>query len=170
MSITSLPSRIICRIHAAFSSNDHCLPANQSSIVSAPILRAYAFTRSIFSPITTGFSSRLACRAPRVSAAPPPARSSAAFSIPTPSPPNARGSEAKPSISSAIWATPALASRALRKASSTALHQGIRAIQRATTCMPLEKASPNCSLTSLVPDCLHRMIVSPSIHLSAERF
>jgi hypothetical protein len=107
MSITSLPSRIICRIHAAFSSNDHCLPANQSSIVSAPILRAYALTRSIFSPITTGFSSRLACRAPRASAAPPPARASAAFSIPTPSPPNARGSEAKPSISSAIWATPA---------------------------------------------------------------
>jgi hypothetical protein len=104
MSITSLPSRIICRIHAAFSSNDHCLPANQSSIVSAPILRAYALARSIFSPITTGFSSRLACRAPRVSAAPPPARASAAFSIPTPSPPSARGSEAKPSISSAIWA------------------------------------------------------------------
>jgi hypothetical protein len=52
-------------------------------------------------------SCRAACRAPRVSAAPPPARSSAAFSIPTPSPPSARGNEAKSSISSAIWANSA---------------------------------------------------------------
>jgi hypothetical protein len=107
MSITSLPSRIICRIHAAFSSNDHSHPASQSSIVSAPIIRAYLDTRCIFSPITTGFSSRLACRAPRVSAAPLPARSSAAFSIPTPNAPSARSSEAKSSISSAIWANSA---------------------------------------------------------------
>ena len=47
---------------STLSFNDHCLPANQSSMVSAHS-PAYAFTRSIFSPITIGFSSRLACRA-----------------------------------------------------------------------------------------------------------
>ena len=60
----------------------------------------------------------------------PPARSSAAFSIPTPSPPNARGSEAKPSIPSAIWATPALASRALRNAKPSSAEEGYRKATR----------------------------------------
>jgi hypothetical protein len=75
-------------------------------------------------------SCRAACRAPCATAAPPPARSSAAFSIPTPSPPSARGSEAKPSISSAIWATPALASRALRNAKPSGAEEGYRKATR----------------------------------------
>jgi hypothetical protein len=48
-------------------------------------------------------------------------------SIPMPS---ARGREAKPSISSAIWATPALASRALRNAKPSGAEEGYRKATR----------------------------------------
>ena len=76
------------------------IPDFTMSSTSSGLTARYKRTHSSSAP-------RAACPAPRVSAAPPPARASAAFSILTPSPPSARGSEAIPSISSAIRATPA---------------------------------------------------------------
>jgi len=72
---------------------------NTSSASGAPNVGERALSTSITLASRRGIP---ACRALCATAAPPPARSSAVFSIPTPNPPSARGREAKPSISSAI--------------------------------------------------------------------
>jgi hypothetical protein len=65
------------------------IPDFTMSSTSSGLTARYKRTHSSSAP-------RAACPTPRVSAAPPPARSSAALSIPTPNPPSARGSRRNP--------------------------------------------------------------------------
>jgi hypothetical protein len=67
------------------------IPDSTMSSTSSGLTARYKRTHS-------SSSCRAACRAPCATAAPPPARSSAAFSIPTPSPPTLAGRQRSPRL------------------------------------------------------------------------